>query len=201
MSRLLSFLLLLLPISAYGGDTLISTNLSPTHYQPTYEPVTAPTIKRVRPIAKQQWNYLTKLWLARSCVGEAGFHAREECVGIAWTMATRAQDVRSNFLSVLQQYSAAIKPHERHRRPWIFQLTLNGDRPKDWPERLSWKTHKILWLRLLTILDKWANGKLPNPVEGANHFGGKMDTPGATWIEITPRSEVVFRNKFYRQTR
>ena len=41
-----------------------------------------------RPIAAKEWNRPTKLWLGRSCVGEAGFDSDLECIGIAWVYAT-----------------------------------------------------------------------------------------------------------------
>ena len=155
--------------------------------------------KPVRPIPRQQWNYLTKLWLARSCVGEAGFQEVDECIGIAWTMATRSTEYRTNFLRVVQGYSFAVKNHSGHRRPWIFQLGMKGDKPEDWPSKLNWKFHRRLWFKLLDTLDKWAKGKVPNPVDGANHFGGDMDTPGVTWLVVKPKFGFEFKNTFYRQ--
>jgi len=178
-------LCLLLPLTVVARDVVSEETVGAT--------------KKDRPIPKHQWNYLTKLWLGRSCVGEAGFDAVDECVGIAWTMATRAREYHTTFLRIVQSYSAAIKPHERHRRPWIFELHYDGEKPRSWPAKLNWRLHKRLWLRILDTLDRWAKGKIPNPVEGANHFGGDMDEPRETWITIEPNSDVEFRNTFYRQ--
>jgi len=156
------------------------------------------TAIKADPIPKRQWTSEAKLWTARSCVGEAGFGAVQECIGIAWVYATRAKHYGSPYVVLVKKYSSAVKAHEKHRRGWIFDLQLNGTKPKKWPKHLSWKNHKPLWFRILKTLDLWAQGLVPNPVPGANHFGGKMDTPGIRWIRIQPISDVVFRNRFYR---
>lgn len=150
----------------------------------------------------RQWTPETKLWLGRSCVGEAGFHAVDECSAIAWTYATRAKETGMPFLKLVRRYSAAIKTHEKHRRGWIFELQLDGSKPKGWPKRLKWGHYRRPWLDLLGMLDHWAKGKIENTVPGANHFGGTMDTPGISWVRIHPTvGHVVYRNRFYRAVR
>jgi len=84
-------LCLLLPLTVVARDVVSEETVGAT--------------KKDRPIPKHQWNYLTKLWLGRSCVGEAGFDAVDECVGIAWTMATRAREYHTTFLRIVQSYS------------------------------------------------------------------------------------------------
>jgi hypothetical protein len=153
-----------------------------------------------RPIPESQWNDTTKLWLARSCVGEAGFVAYEECIGIAWVYASRwkASSRGTTLEDVIRGYSAAVKRRSTLRRKWILDLRLDGERPKRWPNRLRWSGHKPFWETMLKELDQWALGYRANPVKGANHFGGKMDTPRKSWVIIKPTSSVAFGNVFYR---
>lgn len=155
-----------------------------------------------RPIPESQWNDETKLWLARSCVGEAGFVAYEECIGIAWVYAARwrASPRGTTLEDVIRGYSAAVKRRSTLRRKWILNLRLDGKRPKRWPKRLLWSGHRPFWEKILRELDQWAKGRRENPVEGANHFGGKMDTPRKSWIIIEPISSVAFGNLFYRSS-
>jgi len=152
----------------------------------------------VKPVEDSQWTDEAKLWLARSCAGEAGFGALEECSGIAWVYATRATATGVKFVDIVREYSAAVKKDNRPGRQWILGLRLDGRYPKDWPKRLSWKKHRVWWERMLEMLDLWAEGKIVNPVESANHFGGSMDVPWKSWKRITPVSQIPFRNRFYR---
>jgi hypothetical protein len=152
-----------------------------------------------RPLPTSQWNDEVKLWVARSCAGEAGFDAVEECVGIAWVYATRWSKSKSiPFVQVVRKYSAAIKHRSTHTRRWILNLRLDSKRPVGWPHDLKWSVHKPLWEKILSALDKWAAGYMPNPVLGADHFGGSMDHPGERWVRIHPSEGREFRNRFYR---
>jgi len=152
----------------------------------------------VRPIPARQWNSEARLWLARSCAGEAGFGALEECSAIAWVYASRSGSSGVSFVTMVKDYSAAVKKDNRSGREWILGLQLDGRKPKGWSKNLNWKKHKLLWGRMLAMLDVWSEGKIANPVESANHFGGAMDTPGRRWKRIIPKSYAPFRNRFYR---
>jgi len=147
------------------------------------------------------WNSETKLWLGRSCAGEAGIHAHDECMGIAWVYATRAQETGMSLLKLIKKYSAAVKPHEKHRRPWLFELTLDGCKPEHFPRGLKWRVHRYYWMNMLKKLDQWARGEIENPVPCANHFGGAMDTPHVQWIRIRTPLSKAFKNRFYREVR
>lgn len=153
-----------------------------------------------RPIPREQWTDSTKVWLARSCVGEAGFDAYEECIGIAWVYAVRWKSSagRDTLEGVIRSYSAAVKSRNSHKRKWIFDLRLDGKRPKGWPKRLSWKGHLKFWNKILFELEQWSKGFRPNPVKGAIHWGGSMDTPHASWVRVLPEAGVKFKNIFYR---
>lgn len=153
-----------------------------------------------RPIPKEEWTDSAKLWLARSCVGEAGFSAYEECLGIAWVYAVRwrLSNGRVSFETVIRSYSSAVKRSGMARRKWIAGLNLEGARPSHWPKNLSWLGHKKFWNTILFELDQWAKGFRENPVAGADHYGGHMDAPHRTWVRVKPRSKVRFKNIFYR---
>lgn len=152
-----------------------------------------------KPIPENRWNEKTKVWLGRSCVGEAGFTAYEEYVAIAWVYATRYREIgyRGSFERLIRKYSAAVKKHSSHKRPWILSLNAKGDRPKKWPNALKWEHHRPMWLAILNHLDEWVKGNRPNPVPEANHFGGHMDTPGSHWTRIRPTNGLKFNNIFY----
>jgi hypothetical protein len=154
-----------------------------------------------RPVKASQWTQEAKLWTARSCIGEAGFGAIEECLAIAWVYATRARGGRQSFVSVVRKYSAAVKEHEKHRRPWIRQLNLDGKKPADWPQ-LDWSYHARVWKKTLSELDAWARGRRPNPVIGANHFGSYMDARRARYVKRWKRLKApeYFKNWFFDST-
>lgn len=151
-----------------------------------------------RPIKAKQWTRAAKVWTARSCVGEAGFEALDECIAIAWVYATRAKESGKDYLWIVKRYSAAIKRHSLHNRPWILQLDHTLKKPDDWPE-LRWGVHKHLWKKMLTRLDSWARGFVPNPVPDANHFGSKGDAQRAAFVRRWKRLETPegFKNWFF----
>lgn len=164
---------------------------------PVTEYVSEP-VKKVRPIPEEQWTDTTKLWLARSCVGEAWFNTVDECMAIAWVYATRARQQNVSLNRMVRRYSSPLKRDKNNGRIWIFHLALNGQRPKHWPRNLNWKKHQEKWFTLLAALDRWAEGDVPNPVPGANHFGGSMDVPDIRWAKLkVPKG---FKNRFYRST-
>jgi len=173
--------------SSYVSSANDSVYISPTRIRKV----------KVRPIPSSEWNDNVKLWLARSCAGEAGFNAADECIAIAWVYATRWKSSQGSFLSMVKGYSAAIKDRSTHTRRWILNLSLNGKRPVGWPERLKWSNHRVFWSNILSELDQWAIGNRSNPVVGADHFGGKMDKPGSLWVRVYPTGK-EFKNRFYR---
>lgn len=193
---------LILAISASAGASGVPP--SDSGYQtPEYlvdarvHPVVLEVCKGERPISRDQWTDEAKVWLARSCVGEAGFTAFEECLGIAWVYAARSSRTGASLAAVIRAYSAAVKRRSTHQRPWILGLRSDGRRPEGWPSHLRWAPHRELWFKTLLLLDDWAEGKFANPVSGADHYGGSMDTPGKYWRRVEPKSPIVFRNRFY----
>jgi len=156
-----------------------------------------------RPITEEEWTDESKVWLARSCVGEAGFHARGECLAIAWVYAERSSySDKFDFLGMVKRYSAAVQKSKNHRT-WIRGLNLAADKPEDWPEGPDWEgVYKPAWQKLLSMVDEWANGEWDNPCPGANHFGGYHDTSRIRRLRWRPvKCMVRTRNRFFDSRR
>ena len=139
------------------------------------------------------------LWLARSCVGEAGFGsgASGECAAIGHVYRKRIRT--GTFWGVMRRYSAAIKPHSANSRPWLFSLRRDGKRPTHWPAAVRWSDHRDRWVETLQAADAMLAGDTPDPVPDAVHYGGDVDRARAKrlgFVEI----ETPFRNYFYRVT-
>lgn len=159
--------------------------------------VASNTLRAQRPVKYREWTKEAKVWTARSCVGEAGFDAVDECMAIAWVYATRAEESGMDYLKVVKRYSAAVKRHSTHRRPWILQLDTSLEKPEDWPN-LRWGVHKHLWKNLLASLDQWARGRVPNPVPEADHYGSKADATRARYVRRWKKLKTPkFKNWFF----
>jgi len=156
-----------------------------------------------RPIPRLSWTAENKVWLARSCVGEAGFWSVEECFAIAWVYAKRSKETGRSFSKIMRKYSSAIKAHEMHRRPWLFGLNIDGSKPRAWPKNLSWKRYKTAWIDLLAALDRWADGEAENKFPNANHYGSRQDARRAYYVTKWKRIDVPpeFSNWFFDSTK
>jgi hypothetical protein len=158
-----------------------------------------------RPIPHNQWNKDVRLLLAKSCVGEAGWHSGTtgECAMLGYIYARRSKEIGMPFVNVITAYSAAIKKnHGLARHPWLTGLNARGDEPEHWPKKLRWNIHRPLWRRVLAAVDTWVRGETPNPIPKARHFGGWIDIKIAEfehrWVRLcTPPG---FRNRFYDST-
>lgn len=133
--------------------------------------------------------------LAKSCIGEAGFSNFEECVSIMYVYHSRSQKSGVSISKMVKEYSAPLKVAEK--RTWIKNLNMAMARPKGWPNRLRWSTHKAWWQGIIETIKLWETGVLANPTEHADHFGGSMDAPPRKWIKVVPVSFVRFGNTFY----
>jgi len=138
------------------------------------------------------------LWLARSCVGEAGWHSVDngECAAIAHVYHKRSYTLRSrNYMRAMTEYSAAV----RVGRPWIRQLTRKADRPRLLETNVYWGRHRDKWIKTLQFADDFFRGRIPDPTPEALHYGGGMDRgrldPNVWEVMSTPK----FRNEFYRK--
>lgn len=140
----------------------------------------------------------TALWLARSCVGEAGFGAHEtgECLAIAHVYAKRSSITGRSYYSTMRAYSAAIKPRSNKNNPWVLQLNVDATRPRGWPHGLDWDNYRSDWMATLQLARQFLSpDRQPDPLPTATHYGGWVDRhriPGH-WVRIpTP-----YRNRFY----
>jgi hypothetical protein len=154
------------------------------------------------PVPADQWTDETRLWLARSLVGEVGWRRPEEQAAVAWVYATRARSSSKGFGWLLRRYSAAIRAPGLKRQPWIGEIR-DHRRPPSWPRGPLWKgLHDQAWLDVLELVDGFEAGLVPNPCPEANHYGGPMDAwraDAARWARVC--RDKRFRNHFYSSTR
>lgn len=160
-------------------------------------------------VPEEEWNDTTKLWLARSVLGEAGWRREAEYSAIAYVYVARAEQSKTkDFLEVIKSYSAAVKSFGRRRNPWLFELGLDSARPSNWPMDDNgigprWEgLHDEAWLEVLSWADEWQEGLHDNPCPGANHYGGWVDryrAEQARWVRIKCSS--TMRNRFYTSLR
>ena len=116
------------------------------------------------------------LWLARSCVGEAGWNSADtgECAAIAWVYHKRSYNFpRRDYFKTMMEYSAAIKPDPR--RPWIRRLTRRGDRPPLLETNIYWGKHQKKWFKVLEVADNFFRGRVTDPCPDCLHYGGHFD--------------------------
>lgn len=173
------------------------------------EPDPEPINEYTPVIPNDEWNDTTKLWLARSMIGEVGWLRPAEQSAIAWIYAVRAHgSSRYDFIGMVKQYSAAVRTPGKQRNPWLFELGFNRIRPQSWPNGPLWTgLHDNAWIAALELADQWQRGEIPNPCPRANHFGGYVDRHRAeamrwTRVKCTPPSgSKKFRNRFYDSRR
>lgn len=162
------------------------------------------TARAESPVPAAEWTAETRLWLARSVLGEVGWSRPQEYAAVAWVYATRSNAAKDWSLhKMIRRYSAAVRSPGLTRQPWLAQLTNSPARPKSWPEGPRWENrYDKGWMYVLKVVDLWYAGKMPNPCPGANHFGGGMDAYRATrqgWYEVKCKSPM--RNRFYDSRR
>jgi len=176
---------------------------------PEQEQIAQPTRVVEHPVSDEEWNEETKLWLARSLLGEVGWLRPAEQSAVAWVYATRAKISRShNFIEMVKQYSAAIRSPGKRRSPWLFELGFDRERPSSWPSGPRWEgLHDEAWIKTLELVDRWQAGEIPNYCPSANHFGGYIDRHRAEalrWTRVKcvlPEGSKRFRNRFYDSTK
>ena len=152
-----------------------------------------------RPVARWDWTPQTRLDLARSCVGEAGFDSGRtgECAAIAWVYAVRVEQARARGRRISYRYmvNAYSQPLKTARRPWVLRLR-GPERPRGLPRAWPWEERLAgEWAEVLERVDAWASGAVPNPCPGANHFGSVQDGAPAAWTRISCATET--RNLFW----
>jgi hypothetical protein len=138
------------------------------------------------------------VWLARSCVGEAGWtaHASGECAGIWHIYRKRAERSGRSVYTVAHMYSAAIKPRAQRRNRWVLHMDRTAERPQYWPA-LPWRAYAAAWVSTLELADRFLAGDVPDPVPDADHYGSQVDR----WRAIRAGWKFIrtgFRNQFWR---
>lgn len=146
-----------------------------------------------------QISHKAQLWLARACVGEAGWESVEgECAAIGYVIQKRVPVVRKPFLKVLKKYSWAIQYHPKHTRKWLLHLNRDLSKPKFWPKDANWERYVSRWQAVLSVASQFSEGGIPDPTPEANHWGGRMDAWRAKqwgWKRVKAPSH--FRNQFF----
>jgi len=139
--------------------------------------------------------------LARSCVGEAGWNAVEtgECASIWHIYLKRSRIGGLTLRRATHVYSAALKSHSTHRRPWLMQLSRDGLRPKEWPSRASWKVYRDRWMLTVAEADRFVAKQLDDPTPDALHFGGWLDRHRLDKKVWEPYRPEGYRNTLYRR--
>lgn len=199
------------PVDRTPNVKIVTASLSgtePEEVESMPQVSTEPVVVTEPPVPEDEWNEETRIWLARSLIGEVGWERPAEQTAVAWVYANRARKLeRYTFLQMVRKYSAAVRLPGKRRQPWVFELQLNKQKPKYWPGFIKWKGHHDqYWLNTLSLIDRWQAGEIPNYCPTANHFGSYHDSLRAealrwTRIEcIVPEGGKRFRNRFYDST-
>jgi hypothetical protein len=138
------------------------------------------------------------LWLARSCVGEAGWdsHATDECAALMHVYLKRSAKGNLTLLEATLKYSGATKKRRNHPRKWLFELGRSDREPDSFPAHLNWLVYRDDWLNTLQIADDFLQGKIADPIPQADHYGSIYDHHRAVkagWWEM----RTDFSNRFY----
>lgn len=141
----------------------------------------------------------TALWLARSCVGEAGFDSVStgECAAILNIYKKRVKPTGLSIYRVVRKYSAAIKPFHNRRHKWVMYLNRALTQPQHWPtEKATWRRYRNKWREVLILCEDFLVGRIKDPLPQADHYGGVMDRINgvkAGWHML----RTDFRNDFW----
>lgn len=139
-----------------------------------------------------------ELWLARSCVGEAGWgaHSSGECAALLHIYLKRSHKGGLTLLEACRMYSGATKQRPNHPRKWLFHLDRSDNEPEGWPSHLRWERYSDDWLRTVDLVGDFLRGQIADPLPHADHYGSKYDhirAVRAGWWELV----TDFRNRFY----
>jgi hypothetical protein len=139
------------------------------------------------------------LWLARSCIGEAGWRSAKtgECAAIAHVYKKRQRFNKLDYYKTMRLYSSALKKKKRNANRWVRHLSRDLEQPKGWPKTVSWKRYKPRWVEALEVADAFLLGDVKDPLPRALHYGCHADAyraKNAGWIEM----KTGFRNFFYK---
>jgi hypothetical protein len=141
----------------------------------------------------------TAIWLARSCIGEAGWDSAEsgECAAIMHIYRKRAIIRDDTIVSTAKAYSAAIKQRYNRHNPWIMHLSRELTKPAQWPTTASWGQYRERWKLALDLADNFLLGIVEDTCPSAVHYGSRIDRAraiNAGWKQV----RCGFRNQFWR---
>lgn len=138
------------------------------------------------------------LWLARSCVGEAGFNSVHsgECAAILNIYLKRTKAINFSMYKVVRKYSAAVKNHTKHNRRWIFHMNRDLKKPQHWNDvSQRWSVVRSRWMEMLWLCDDFLAGKVPDPLPDADHYGDRSDADRARragWYRLKSDYKNIF---------
>ena len=140
------------------------------------------------------------LWLARSCVGEAGFESGEtgECAAIHHVYLKRSHIANRRYSKIMHSYSAAIRPG--HGKRWVRNLRADGKNPPGFGN-MDWSLYREQWLGILDTARKLVAGEIEDPLPSALHYGGWVDRHRLDRRYWRPIKNTGFRNTFYERKR
>jgi hypothetical protein len=138
------------------------------------------------------------IWLARSCVGEAGWssHKTGECSAILHVYKKISDRTGVPLIDVARKYSSAIKWYPGKPNKWVIHLNGPGKKPRKWPANLKWSKYKKSWLSTVEHVKMFLSGKVEDPLPNADHYGCGLEHWRAEregWTEL----KTNFRNRFY----
>lgn len=136
------------------------------------------------------------VWLARSCVGEAGFESGEsgECAAIHHVYLKRSRMNNRRYAKIMHNYSAAIR--YGHGKRWVRGLRADGGKPPGFG-KLDWSNYRDKWLGVLETARKLLAGEISDPLPDALHYGGWTDRHRLDRRYWQPIKNTGFRNTFY----
>lgn len=142
-------------------------------------------------------------WLARSCIGEAGWDASQgedpECAALFHIYQKRTRWNGWEILRVVRRYSAATEWRKGRHNPWIMHMDRSCSKPKQWPQGLRWRNYKARCLDAFALADRFVVGEVPDPLPLADHYGSSIDH----WRAVRAgwkRLKTPYRNWFYQVT-
>lgn len=140
----------------------------------------------------------TAVWLARSCVGEAGWGSVDtgECASMMHLYARRGRLNGRGLLWTALKYSAAIKPGVHHRNRWVRHLQGQHE-PKHWPARLDWNRYVQRWEKFYWLAHSFMEGEVSDPTPNTMHYGCVFDAHRArpSWRRV--KTPPGYRNMWW----
>lgn len=190
-----------LPTLIVCGLASASESLVPEAVASTAESTDAVLPQATALIPEKAWTDEVKVWLARAMVSEAGWDETRDQVAVAYVLLRRWELARKqlrkySMVTVIRKYCAGFKgPAATKRQKWVKHMTLDGKRPKSWPDDIKWRDYRERWMAVLDLAETWRNGAHPDPCNGkAMYWGGPMDRPSKRMIKMDCGET---KNRFY----